>query len=414
LKMFMNDKKLKIAMLSAHSCPVGDLGAKDTGGMSVYIRELARELGKLGHTVDIYTRIHDPADALIEHMGPGAHLIHLKAGKPATIRKIDVYHSLPEFIRNLERFWQVNNRTYDIVFSHYWISALAGKYIQDKYKIPYISMYHTLGAIKNAIGIGDGEPELRIQSERETIQGSQKVIVATEKEKKDVSLYYGASPDKISVVPCGVNMDLFRPYNKASSRQKLGLQDEKILLFVGRIDPLKGIDRLLKAIPLLENSEKLRVIIIGGDAGSQAEVEKLRKLAVELGIAERITFQGIVRQEELPYYYCAADVCVVPSYYESFGLVPLESLACGTPVVAANVGDLKNIIEHGETGYIVPENSPEQLACGISVILNNPPEKAYTAVNIRASVNRFGWGNISQQISEEMQSVLDGWLTPVA
>jgi D-inositol-3-phosphate glycosyltransferase len=413
LKTNMNDKKLKIAMLSAHSCPVGDLGAKDTGGMSVYIRELARELGKLGHTVDIYTRIHDPADALIEHMGPGAHLIHLKAGKPATIRKIDVYHSLPEFIHNLERFWQINGRTYDVVFSHYWISALAGKYIQEQYKIPYMSMYHTLGAIKNAIGIGEGEPELRIESERETIQNSQRVIVATEKEKHDVSFYYGATPEKISVVPCGVNMDLFRPCGKALSRQKLGLKDDKILLFVGRIDPLKGIDRMLQAVPLLENQEKLRVIVIGGDAGSQAEVEKLRALAVELGISERVTFQGIIRQEELPYYYSAADVCVVPSYYESFGLVPLESLACGTPVVAANVGDLKNIIKQCETGYIVSENSPEQLAQGISIMLSKQPEQAYTANNIRASVSRFGWENIARQVSEEMQSVVDGSLTPV-
>lgn len=410
----MNDIKLRIAMLSAHSCPVGDLGAKDTGGMSVYIRELARELGKLGHTVDIYTRIHDPADSLIEHMGTGAHLIHLKAGKPATIRKIDVYHCLPEFIRNLERFWQVNKRTYDVVFSHYWISAMAGKYIQENCKIPYISMYHTLGAIKNAIGIGDGEPPLRISSETETIQDCQRVIVATEKEKRDVELYYGAPPEKISVVPCGVNMDLFRPYNRAASREKLGILDEKILLFVGRIDPLKGIDQLLRAVPLLASRGALRLIIIGGDAGSQAQVEKLQKLAVELGIAERVTFQGLVKQDILPYYYSAADVCVVPSYYESFGLVPLESLACGTPVVAANVGDLKNIIRQGETGYIVPENSPQQLANGISFMLNNRQQPACSAINIRASVIRFGWENIARQVADEMQGVLDAWLTPVA
>jgi D-inositol-3-phosphate glycosyltransferase len=410
----MNDNKLRIAMLSAHSCPVGELGAKDTGGMSVYIRELACELGKLGHTVDIYTRIHDPADALIEHMGPGAHLIHLKAGEKATIRKIDVYHSLPEFIRNLETFWRNNGLTYDVVFSHYWISALAAKHIQQEYRIPYISMYHTLGAIKNAIGIGEGEPELRIISEKETIEKSRRIIVATDKEKRDVALYYGASPEKISVIPCGVNMDLFRPYDKSESRRKLGLDDGKIMVFVGRIDPLKGIDRLLEAVPLLKESEKARLIIIGGDSGSKAEIERLENYAKSLGINDRVTFLGSVKQEVLPYYYSAADVCVVPSYYESFGLVPLEALACGTPVVATDVGDLKHIIRQGDTGYITRDNAPESLANAISLVLGAQMQDAGSPSEIRASVSRFDWANIARDVAREMQFVREGWLAPVA
>jgi D-inositol-3-phosphate glycosyltransferase len=410
----MNERKLRIAMLSAHSCPVGDLGAKDTGGMSVYIRELAAQLGRLGHTVDIYTRIHDPADALIEHMGTGAHLIHLKAGEKATIRKIDVYRSLSEFIYNLETFWRNNKLSYDIVFSHYWISALAAKYLQQEYRIPYISMYHTLGAIKNAIGIGEGEPELRIRSEKETIEESQKIIVATEKEKQDVAFYYTAPPEKISVIPCGVNMDLFRPYDRAASRFKLGLGNEKIMLFVGRIDPLKGIGQLIKSIKLLENQDNLRLIIVGGDAGSREEIEKLQKLASDLGVVNRITFQGTVKQDILPYFYSAADVCVMPSYYESFGLVPLESLACGTPVVATDVGDLKHIIRPGETGYVIPDNSPENIAAAVTRVLNYSSHGMESAVTVRASVNRFSWASIASQVAAEMQSVTQKWLAPVA
>jgi len=410
----MNERKLRIAMLSAHSCPVGDLGAKDTGGMSVYIRELARELGKLGHTVDIYTRIHDPTDALVEHMGPGAHLIHLKAGEKATIRKIDVYHSLPEFIHNLETFWHNNKLSYDIVFSHYWISALAAKYLQRQYNIPYISMYHTLGAIKNAIGIGEDEPELRVKSEKETIESCRKIIVATDKEKRDVALYYGTAPEKISVIPCGVNMDLFQPYDKSASRIKLGLTDEKIMLFVGRIDPLKGVGQLIRAVKLLENQDNLRLIIVGGDANSREEIEKLQKLASGLGVNHRITFQGTIKQGILPYFYSAADVCVLPSYYESFGLVPLESLACGTPVVATDVGDLKYIIHSGETGYVIPGNSPEQIASAVSQILNNPANCVASALDVRASVGRFDWANIAAQVAAEMQSVTEKWLAPVA
>jgi D-inositol-3-phosphate glycosyltransferase len=410
----MVERKLRIVILSAHSCPVGDLGAKDTGGMSVYIRELARELGNLGHTVDVYTRIHDPADSLIEHMGPNSHLIHLKAGKEATIQKIDVYNSLPEFIRNLEKFWIENNLTYDIIFSHYWISALVGRYFQQKYKIPYITMYHTLGAIKNAIGIGEDEPSLRIESEKETIEDCRKIIVATDKEKQDITFYYHALPQKISVVPCGVNTGLFRPYGKTQSRKMLGLTDNKILLFVGRIDPLKGIDQLLKAVQLMKDRDDLRLIIVGGDSGSRTEVEKLQKLAEELDISDRVTFQGIVKQDMLPYFYSAADVCVVPSYYESFGLVPLESLACGTPVVAANVAELKNIIKQGETGYIVPDNSPEKLAAAVSMVLNNKPQKLESPAAIRASVSGWDWANIAGKVASEMQSVLDAWLTPVS
>jgi D-inositol-3-phosphate glycosyltransferase len=410
----MNNNKLRIAMLSAHSCPVGELGAKDTGGMSVYIRELARELGKLGHTVDIYTRIHDPGDALIEHMGPGAHLIHLKAGEKATIRKIDVYHSLPEFIRNLETFWRNNGLTYDVVFSHYWISALAAKHLQREYQIPYISMYHTLGAIKNAIGIGEGEPELRITSEKETMHESRRIVVATDKEKQDVALFYGASPEKISVIPCGVNMDLFRLYDKTESRRRLGLGDEKIMVFVGRIDPLKGIDRLLEAIPLLRENDKSRLIIIGGDSGSKAEMERLGNYARILGINDRVTFQGSVKQDVLPYYYSAADVCVVPSYYESFGLVPLEALACGTPVVATDVGDLKHIVRQGVTGYITPDNNPEALADAISLALDGQTCGAGSPSDIRASVSRFDWANIARQVAREMESVKETWLATVA
>jgi D-inositol-3-phosphate glycosyltransferase len=410
----ITDNKLKIAILSAHSCPVGDLGAKDTGGMSVYIRELARELGQKGHTVDLYTRVHDPADPRVESLAQGVRLIHLKAGSESKIQKMDVYFSLPEFVFNLESYWNDNSLKYDIVFSHYWISAMVGRYLQKVHRIPFISMYHTLGAVKNAIGIGEGEPALRILSETETIRDSRRIIVATEKEKNDLVHYYNARPEKIGVVPCGVNMELFRPVDKTFARRSLDIKDEKILLFVGRIDPLKGIGQLLKTIPLLKNQGGLKLVIIGGDENSKADVEELKKISVELGIGDKVIFQGLIKQDRLPYYYSAADICVVPSYYESFGLVPLESLACGTPVVATDVGDLRNIIRQGETGYIVADNSPEKLAAGIDSFLSKPVRDAESILAIRASVGRFDWANIAEKVALEMQAVLDKWLAPVA
>ncbi len=410
----MSSDRLKIAMLAAHSCPVGELGAKDTGGMSVYIRELARELSKQGHTLDVYTRVHDPADAIIDDLGEGARLIHLRAGQEARINKLEVYNYLPEFTRNLEDFRLSHGLTYDLIFSHYWLSGLVGQSLQKNWRVPHAIMFHTLGAVKNAFGIGESDPELRIASEKELIDSCQCVIAATERGKEELEQYYGAAPEKIRVVPCGVNMELFQPVDKAAARKKLGLNDQKILLFVGRIDPLKGADRLLKAIPYLKDFNSLRLVLIGGDESSSVEIEKLKKLSVELGISDKITFQGTVKQTDLADYYSAADVCVVPSYYESFGLVALEALACGTPVVASDIGDVKNIIRPGQTGYVVRTNAPEKLAEGIACILSQPLRDIETALAIRASVSRYGWTNVAGGIIREMRTLLYKKLLPVA
>jgi D-inositol-3-phosphate glycosyltransferase len=404
------NNKLKIAIIAAHSCPVGDLGAKDTGGMSVYIREVARELGKTGHSIDIFTRVHDPADPHMEDLADGVRLIHLKAGKEARIQKMDVYSALPEFTFNLENFWQANNLNYDIVFSHYWMSALVGRHLYRTQQMPFMTMYHTLGAIKNAIGIGEGEPPLRVIAERDTAQDCQRIIVATNKEKQDLVRFYDVPPEKVGIVPCGVNMNLFKPVDKTTARQKLGLGNGKILLFVGRIDQLKGIDKLLRTIPLLKEYDNLKLVVAGGDDNSRLELVGLKKLAAELNIMDNVDFRGLVKQEQLPDFYSAADCCVMPSYYESFGLVPLESLACGTPVVATDVGDLKNIIRQGETGCIVADNEPERLAAGIMSVLNKAPADIASVRAIRASVSRWDWANIANGVAGEIRLALESRL----
>jgi D-inositol-3-phosphate glycosyltransferase len=394
---------LRIAMLSAHSCPVGALGARDTGGMSVYIRELARELGKQGHRVDVYTRVHDPADPISEDLGERARLIHIKAGEEESIHKLAVYSYLPEFACHLEGYRKNNGLRYDIVFSHYWLSTWAGRYLTRWWQAPHVVMFHTLGAVKNAIGIGEDSPELRIITEREAVQNCQRIIAATAGERQELIGHYDAAPDKIGVVPCGVNLDLFRPVPRAAARRQLGLADNKVLLFVGRLDPLKGIDRLLRAVPLLPEREGLRLLVIGGDEYSQSEMDRLRGLAAALGIGDAVTFQGLVKQERLPYYYSAADVCVVPSYHESFGLVALESLACGTPVVASDVGNLRNIIRQGETGFVVPENTPTRLAGAIALFLDGAPRDMESTRIMRASVSRYAWKNIAVDITAELR-----------
>ena len=408
----MSDRQLKIAMLSAHSCPVGTLGAKDTGGMSVYIVELARQLGKQGHLVDAYTRVHDPDDSLIIDLGENARLIHLRAGEDADIHKLAVYPHLPDFACNLEDFRKENSLQYDLVFSHYWLSAWVGQYLEGWWGVPHIAMFHTLGAVKNAVDVGEDEPELRIETEGELARNCH-IIAPTEKEKENLIQHYGSRPERISVVPCGVNLELFRPVDREAARQRLGLVDEKIILFVGRIEPLKGVGQLLKAIPYLQNSQQTRLVIVGGDESSQHEVEKLQELSHDLDIQDQVIFAGMKKQEEMPYFYSAADVCVVPSYYESFGLVALESLACGTPVVATDVGDLKNIIRQGETGFVITDNEPGNLAQKIALILSRPNMDTESILAIRASVSRYGWSNIAEAIVRECRLVLDGYFAAV-
>jgi len=405
--------QLRIAMLSVHSCPVGNLGAKDTGGMSIYVRELARELGRQGHLVDIYTRVHDPRDPQIINLGQNARLIHLTAGGDEEINKLAIYPYLPEFTCNLENFKKHNGLHYDLVFSHYWLSGRVGKYLQQLWNVPHIMMFHTLGAVKNAIGIGECEPELRIETERDLTRDCHRIIAPTNREKENLILHYGALPERIGVVPCGVNLEQFKPMGKEIAKRQVGFVDNKIILFVGRIEPLKGIDQLLKAMPYLQNGQGPKLVIIGGDENSQYEMERLQRVSSDLHIQDSVTFLGLIKHEQLPYFYSAADACVVPSYYESFGLVALESLACGTPVVATNVGDLKSVIHQGETGYVVMDNAPRHLADKIALLLSRPSSDTKSALSIRASVSRFSWSNIAEAVTNECRLVLANYLAPV-
>ena len=411
--------QLRIAMLSAHSCPVGKLGTKDTGGMSVYIREIACELGKQGHLVDIYTRVHDPQDGQIYELSRNARLIHLRAGEDEEIDKLAVYSHLPAFVNNLENFRKRNNVRYDLIFSHYWLSALAGTHLQQRWHVPHITMFHTLGAVKNAIrkgsrpALGEEEPELRIETERNLAQNCHRIIASTDKEKSALIRHYGASSQKISVVPCGVNLEHFRIIGKAQAKNQLGLDDDKIILFVGRIDPLKGVDNLIKVLPYLRHIPKLRLVIIGGGEHSQREIEQLQKLAHNLEVQNSVAFLGLIKHEQLPYFYNAADVCVVPSHYESFGLVALESLACGTPVVATDVGNHKNLIRQGETGYVIEDNIPRRFADKIALLLSRPDTDTRSAQSIRATVGKFNWSNIAEAITRDCQLVLTNYLVSV-
>ena len=266
----------------------------------------------------------------------------------------------------------------------------------------HITMFHTLGIVKNITGIGEEETELRIESEREMVNQCDCIIAATEREKTDLVRYYNAPQDRIAIIPCGFNPGLFRPVDRQEARNALRLDNGKIILFVGRIDPLKGLKNMIKAMPSLDDTLLPELVIVGGDEYSREEFRSLQTFAAELDIQEKVSFRGSVGQDKLPFFYSAADVCVIPSYYESFGLVALESLACGTPVVATDVGDMKNILKDRISGAVIENNASDTLARTVSEYLyrqEKGDEKAFR----RASIMKYSWSNIADRMVREYE-----------
>jgi D-inositol-3-phosphate glycosyltransferase len=407
MRMVLEGRPLTIAVLSIHSSPVGKLGTKDTGGMSVYIRELARVLGRRGHRVDIFTRLQDPgADGKIQ-LYDNVRLIHLRAGTEGPMPTSGIYPYLGDFFREVERFRTSEEAHYDLIHSHYWLSGRVGECLEQHWKSPHLVMFHTLGALKNISAHDEQESELRIATEENLVRHCQRILTATAREKKHLVRHYGARPEKISVVPCGVNLDLFRPMDKATARRQLGIADaEAMVLFVGRLSPIKGIDRLLQATTHLKLDKSLRLVIIGGDDHDTPESRSLERLSRELGIQDAVDFLGRVEQEKLSPYYSAADVVVLPSHYETFGLVALEALACGTPVVATRVGAMEALLKEGETGHIVANGAPQLLAAGIEQFTANSAAAKLPADAIRRSVLKFGWDRVATAVMDEYATLL--------
>ncbi len=403
----MEEEKLNVAMFSIHSCPVGELGTKDTGGMNVYIRELAGELGNRGHRVDIYTRVHDPNDPQVIHLNENVRVIHLRAGKNGYMHKVAIYPYLDDFTGTLENFILRENLHYDLIHSHYWLSGQVGRWAQARWNVPHMLMFHTLGAVKNSTGVGEDEPLLRITTERQIVQNCHRIIAATEREKSELMRFYCAESGKMNVVPCGVNMEVFQPVDKGSARRQLGFSDdEKIVLYVGRFAALKGIDRLLKAMTHLRHHNGLKLVIVGGDGHGAPEFEAIQRLSSELGINDMISFIGRIEQGDLPPYYSAADLLAVPSYHESFGLVALEALACGTPVVATEVGAMNSVICEGKTGSVVADSRPQAFARAIHDFFSKPRHAMESADSIRNSVRQFNWSHVAKAMIEKYESML--------
>jgi D-inositol-3-phosphate glycosyltransferase len=391
-------------MLSIHSNPIGDLGTNDTGGMSVYIRELARELGKLGHRIDIYTRLRNGRYQPVIDLFKKVRLIHLGIPNNGNLSRLALYPYLPDFFKLMEDFRSHESIEYDLIHSHYWLSGRLGNLAQELWDRPHFVTLHTLGEVKNRTGVGLPEPDLRIAAEKELVKTCDRILASTGREKDSLVRYYGVSGEKIGVVPCGVNLDLFNPQEKQTARKQLGFDpDDIILLYVGRFEPLKGIERLLEAMSHLKSHRRLRLVLVGGDGKDAPESRILRQKAVDSGIKDKVRFAGRIEQKYLPPYYSSADVLVISSHYESFGLVGLEALACGRPVVSTPVGAMESLIKQSQAGRVVSDTMPRSLADGIQSIIANstpPPDE------IRKSVLEYSWSNVAAAILKEYETAI--------
>ena len=393
----------RIATLSVHTSPLARLGGYAAGGMNVYVRETARQLGRLGYSVDIFTRDDGSQPAVLE-LEPGVRLISLQAGPRGPVAKEETIELLPEFLNAMRRFRQVHGLHYDMLHSHYYQAGWVASLLAPRWGIPHVAMFHTLGEVKNRALLSENETELRIAIERRITQAADRVICFSEHERQVLTSLYGAASERVAVIPCGVDLDRFRPLDRDACRLALGFGAGPIVLYVGRLEPLKGIDILVEAIAQLEQVDA-RLLIVGGDNQAAPEVRQLRRLAVSLGVERRIQFVGAVEQAELPRYYNAADVCVMPSYYESFGLVAVEAMACGTPVIGSRVGGLATTIEDGETGYLIPWRCPEPFAERIDLVLSNDELRRNLGRSARRSMRRFSWERVSRGLAAEYARV---------
>ena len=360
---------MRIAFVTVHGCPLRQAGSKDSGGMNIYILEMVKRLGARGVKVDVFTRHHDLLDPEIVTLTPGVRLVHLPAGPPS-LDKNGVYELLPIFASQMRRFCIGNRVNYDLISTHYWLSGLVGMRLASEWAVPHVTSFHTMAEMKRRGRPEELEISQRDASESEIARSAASVIVWTEDEKEAVVDYCDVDSDNVSVIAPGVDLSRFRPMSQRYSRDYLGYGPEKNILFVGRLEPLKGVDNLFRAVASLENLKSITLSVVGGDGNSQ-EKRRLKALAKKMRLNQTVHFLGPIPQEELPIYYNAADVCVLPSYYESFGFAALEASACGKPVIASEVGGLRTIVNHGRTGFLVPPKRMDLIAERLCELLDD-------------------------------------------
>lgn len=411
---------MNIAMISYHTCPLAVLGGKNTGGMNVYVRELTRFLGRAGVHVDVFTRSQDEHIPQVSHdLGYFNRVVHIPAGPETFLPKSQLAKYTGELANGILDFAAKKQVRYDLIYAHYWMSGMAGALLKEAWHVPLLQMFHTLGLMKQQIGRTpeEREGEYRVNGERYVMDCADRIIAATEAEQSQLESLYQVNQQNITIIPPGVDTHHFYPIPEDEAKEAIGIApDERMALFVGRIEPLKGLDTLIEAMAIVKKRCKSFVcphylVIIGGNPEGETqdmtdEMKRLQTLCGDLGLDEMVLFLGKRGQKTLPYYYSAAEVVVMPSHYESFGMVALEAMACGTPVIASRVGGLAFLVKEGETGFFVPAQDPEALAEKLRLLFVNQELRTLFGEQAVKYARDFSWEIITDQIIDIYQRLL--------
>jgi D-inositol-3-phosphate glycosyltransferase len=400
----------RLAVLSFHTSPLVQPGTGDSGGMNVYVRELVSALAQAGVACDVYTRAWSPElpdEVVVE---PGFRVVHVEAGPRAEVPKEDLPGLVPDFAEGVVADIRATGET-DAIHANYWLSGAAGHLAKHALGLPLVSTFHTLARVK-ADAAGE-EPDHRVEAEIEVIRCCDAILASCAEEAADLRRHYDAPPDRIEVVAPGVDHAFFSPGDRLGARAALGwsppgrisasggdgADDHPVLLFVGRIQPLKGLDVAVRALAALDRPDA-ELVVVGGPSGPEgpAELARVRALVAGLGVEDRVRFVDPQPHHRLSTWYRAADVVLVPSRSESFGLVALEAAACGTPVVAAAVGGLRTLVDHGTTGYLVEGRRPEAFAAAVAALLDDPALAAAMARRARERAAGYTWSTAAARL----------------
>lgn len=389
----------RIAVLSMHTSPLAPLGGAATGGMNVYIHEVSERLATPDRAIDVFTRRESAAAPTVVEFAAGARLIQIEAGPVEPMPKTSLIELTDEFAAGVEAFRVSEAVEYDLVHSHYWLSAVAGEALVERWDVPHIAMFHTLGEVKLRARASEHEPPERLEAERHLVHSLDRVVAATDYEQRLLRQIYGVPRSRVEVIPLGVDPERFHPGSREVARATLGLADDaQVVVAVGRIEPLKGLDILIRAAAQLTERSRLKLLVVGGDEAARPEFDRLTAIAEEVGVDDLVTFVGAVDHEELPDYYRAADVVVMPSFSESFGLVAVEAMASGVPVVVSRVGGLASTVADGRTGYLVPWRCPEPFAEKIELLLRNRQLRDALGAAGVERMRDFSWESVADRL----------------
>ncbi len=380
----------RIAVFSMHTSPLAQPGAGDGGGMNVYVRALASALARAGVECDVYTRAEHRNQPSVVGVEPGFRVFHVEAGPRVPVPKHDLHELVEPFVdASMARL--LEHEPVDVLHGNYWLSGSVAHRLKHLLDLPLVATFHTLARVKADAGVDD-DPDHRTRVEHEVIACADLMLASTEDERAQLSALYDADAERIEVVPPGVDHVVFSPGSRAAARARLGIDAQRVLLFVGRIQPLKGLDLAVCSLAALHDPS-VTLLVVGGPSGrdGQRELQRVRELAADLGVAGQVRWVRPQRHERLADYYRAADVCIVPSHTESFGLVALEAAACGTPVVAAAVGGLRSLVDDHETGFLIDSREPADYALPIDKLLADDALARDIGANAAARSLRYSW-----------------------